>query len=111
MRGVKGTRRGYPDHSEVLRFVLYLLYAGARGFARVELASPIQNAGCVTRFMHELSIAMSIVETAREEAERRGAQVTAVHLRRGALSGVVKEALFFSCEMACKDTPPAGSRS
>jgi hydrogenase nickel incorporation protein HypA/HybF len=45
--------------------------------------------------MHELSISMSIVETAREEAERRGAQVTAVHLRRGALSGVVKDALFF----------------
>jgi hypothetical protein len=41
MRGVKGTRRGYPIHSEVQRFVLYLLYAGPRGFARVELASPI----------------------------------------------------------------------
>jgi Zn finger protein HypA/HybF involved in hydrogenase expression len=45
--------------------------------------------------MHELSIAMSMVETAREEAERRGVQVTAVHLRLGALSGVVKDALFF----------------
>jgi hydrogenase nickel incorporation protein HypA/HybF len=61
--------------------------------------------------MHELSVAMSIVATAREQAERRGVQVTAVHLRLGALSGVVKDALFFSCEMACKDTPLAGSRS
>ena len=95
MRGVKGTRRGYPVHSDVQRFVLYLLYAGARGFARVELASSIQNAGCVTRSKHERSIAMSIVETAREEAERRGAQATAVHLRAGALSGVVEDALFF----------------
>jgi len=45
--------------------------------------------------MHERSIAMSIIETVREEAERRGVQVTAVHLRLGALSGVVKDALFF----------------
>jgi len=60
--------------------------------------------------MHELSIAMSIVETAQEEAERRGVRVTAVHLRLGALSGVVKDALFFSYEMACQDTPLAGSR-
>jgi hypothetical protein len=111
MRGVKGTRGGYPDHSDVQRFVLYLLYAGARGFARVGLASPTWNAGCVTRPMHELSIVMSIVEKAREDAERRGVQVPAGHLRAGALSGVVKDALFFFCEMACQDTPLAGSRS
>ena len=43
--------------------------------------------------MHELSIAMSIVEMAQEEALQRGVQVNAVHLRLGALSGVVKEAL------------------
>ena len=35
--------------------------------------------------MHELSIAMSIVEMAEEEAERRGVQVNAVHLKLGAL--------------------------
>jgi len=60
--------------------------------------------------MHELSIAMSIVDAAREEAQRRGVQVTAVHLRLGALSGVVKEALLFSYEMACQDTPLEGSQ-
>jgi hydrogenase nickel incorporation protein HypA/HybF len=61
--------------------------------------------------MHELSIAMSIVVMAQEEAERRGdVQVTAVHLKVGALSGVVKEALFSSYEMACEDTPLQGSR-
>jgi len=60
--------------------------------------------------MHELSIAMSIVDTALEEAERRGVQVIAVHLRLGALSGVVKDALLFSYEMACQDTPLQGSR-
>lgn len=60
--------------------------------------------------MHELSIAMGIVDTALEEAERRGVQVSAVHLRLGALAGVVKDALFFSYEMACQDTALAGSR-
>ena len=43
--------------------------------------------------MHELSIAMSIAETAYEEAKQRGnVRVQAVHLRLGLLSGVVKEA-------------------
>jgi hydrogenase nickel incorporation protein HypA/HybF len=61
--------------------------------------------------MHELSIAMSIVEMAQEEAERRGdVQVTAVYLKLGALSGIVKEALLSSYEMACDDTPLQGSR-
>ena len=61
--------------------------------------------------MHELSIAMSIVEMAEDEAEQRGgAQITAVHLRLGALSGVVKEALLSSYDMACEDTALTGSR-
>jgi len=60
--------------------------------------------------MHELSIAMSIVELAEEEAERRGVQIIAVHLKLGALSGVVKEALFSCYEMACENTPLQGSR-
>ena len=60
--------------------------------------------------MHELSIAMSIVEMAQEEALHRGVQVNAVHLKLGALSGVVKEALLSSYEMACDDTPLRGSR-
>jgi len=60
--------------------------------------------------MHELSIAMSIVELAQEEMQQRGAQVSAVHLKLGALSGVVKEALLSSYEMACDDTPLQGSR-
>lgn len=60
--------------------------------------------------MHELSIAMSIVEMAQEEAERRGVKVDAVHLELGQLSGVVAEALLFSYEMACSGTPLEGSR-
>jgi len=60
--------------------------------------------------MHELSIAMGVVEAATEEAQRLGVQVRAVHLRLGALSGVVKDALLFSYEVACEDTPLAGSK-
>ena len=60
--------------------------------------------------MHELSIAMSIVDAAVEEAQRRGVQVSAVHLRLGALSGVVKDALLFSYEVACQDTSLQGSQ-
>lgn len=61
--------------------------------------------------MHELSIAMSIVEMAEEEAASRGsARVHAVHLRLGPLSGVVKEALLSSFEMACAASPLEGSQ-
>lgn len=59
--------------------------------------------------MHELSIAISIVELAQEEAEKRGVQIEAVHLKLGALSGVVKEALLSCYEMACDNTPLRGS--
>lgn len=60
--------------------------------------------------MHELSIAMGIVDAALEEAKQRRVSVSAVHLRLGALSGVVQDALLFSYEVACQDTPLEGSR-
>lgn len=60
--------------------------------------------------MHELSIAMGIVDAALDESKRRDVEVSAVHLRLGALSGVVKDALLFSYEVACKDTPLEGSQ-
>jgi hydrogenase nickel incorporation protein HypA/HybF len=61
--------------------------------------------------MHELSIALSIVDAATEEAARcGGAHVNAVHLKLGPLSGVVKDALLFSYRIACEGTPLAGSR-
>lgn len=56
--------------------------------------------------MHELSIALSIVEAAEEEVQRQGGgEVCTVHLRLGPLSGVVREALQFSWELACAGTP------
>ncbi len=54
--------------------------------------------------MHELSIAMSIVEMAEEEAQLRNVKVSAVHLKLGKLSGVVKDALLSSYGMACDGT-------
>jgi hydrogenase nickel incorporation protein HypA/HybF len=51
--------------------------------------------------MHELSIALSIVDMAAEEAERQGGgRVVAVHLKLGPLSGVVKTALQSAYELA-----------
>jgi hydrogenase nickel incorporation protein HypA/HybF len=59
--------------------------------------------------MHELSIAMSIVEAAEEEARNRSVHVNAVHLKLGHLSGVVKDALLFSYDVACQGTAVEGS--
>lgn len=60
--------------------------------------------------MHELSIAMSMIEMATEESVKRGgAQILAVHLRLGPLSGVVSDALRFSWDVACADTSIAGA--
>src|SRR5262245_39076437 len=68
--------------------------------------------------MHELSIAMSLLDVAAEEAERQGGgRVLAIHLKLGPLSGVVKEALlsafelaregsdFSDCQLIVKDVP------
>ncbi len=53
---------------------------------------------------------MSMIEMAAEEAERRGGvQVHAIHLKLGQLSGVVKDALIFSYEVACEGTLLEGS--
>jgi hydrogenase nickel incorporation protein HypA/HybF len=64
--------------------------------------------------VHELSIAMSLVEAACEKVEQLGAagevRVEALHLRLGALSGVVREALEFSFDLAAEGTAIAGAR-
>ena len=51
--------------------------------------------------MHELSIAMSLLDAADEEAGRHaGARVTALHVRLGPFSGVLGEALRSAFELA-----------
>jgi hydrogenase nickel incorporation protein HypA/HybF len=55
--------------------------------------------------MHELSIAEGIVDIVAEASHKQGdARITAVHLRLGALAGVVEEALRFSFEVAAAGT-------
>jgi hydrogenase nickel incorporation protein HypA/HybF len=60
--------------------------------------------------MHELSIALSLIDMASEEAARLGVRVEVLNLKLGALSGVVKEALLFSFDLAAEGTPVAGAR-
>jgi len=50
------------------------------------------------------------VEGITEELQSRGdPKLTAVHLRIGEMSGVVREALLFAYEQACSGTPLEGS--
>ena len=61
--------------------------------------------------MHELSIALSLLEGVTATANQRGFdRVSAVHVRVGALSGIVPDALSFSWELAAEHTVAAGSR-
>jgi hydrogenase nickel incorporation protein HypA/HybF len=61
--------------------------------------------------MHELSIALSLIDRVLEESRaREDARVEAVFLRVGPLSGVDIEALRFAFELACEDARIAGCR-
>jgi hydrogenase nickel incorporation protein HypA/HybF len=61
--------------------------------------------------MHELSIALSMIEQIEEEAAKRGgATVEAVFVRIGVLSGVDVQALRFAYELAREGTDLAASR-
>jgi hydrogenase nickel incorporation protein HypA/HybF len=54
--------------------------------------------------MHELSIALSVLEVVEEEAERRGVTVSAVRLKLGPLAGVIKDALISAFDLAREGT-------
>lgn len=54
--------------------------------------------------MHELSVALSILEIAAEEAERHSGRVRAVHLKLGPLAGVIPEALTSAYALAREGT-------
>lgn len=59
--------------------------------------------------MHELAIAMRVVETLTEDLAGEPGEVTSVRLRVGMRSGVVPDALRFVWEAACFDTRLVGS--
>ena len=55
--------------------------------------------------MHELSIALSILDGVEEEMERHGnARLEVIHLKLGPLAGVVKTALLSAFELASEQT-------
>lgn len=61
--------------------------------------------------VHEMSVALSLVEAACEKASALGGvKVTSLHVRVGALSGVVKDALLFAFDVVAEGTPLSGSR-
>jgi hydrogenase nickel incorporation protein HypA/HybF len=61
--------------------------------------------------MHELSVALSMIEQIEEEAGKHGGgHVETVHLRIGVISGIDPQALRFAYELACEGTTLAGSR-
>ena len=61
--------------------------------------------------MHELSIAVSLVEVACEKAEELSpARVEALHVQVGRLSGVVPDALYFSFDVAARGTVLEGAK-
>ncbi len=60
--------------------------------------------------MHEMSIAMSIVEAVADRARQEGcARVTGIELVVGRLSGVVAESLRFCFDAASRSTPVEGA--
>jgi hydrogenase nickel incorporation protein HypA/HybF len=60
--------------------------------------------------VHELSIALSLIEAAEEEAARHSGRVQAIHLKLGPLSGVIKDALVPAFEMAAAESTLANVR-
>ena len=60
--------------------------------------------------MHEMSLAINIVELVSEKAQAAGAQkITVIELEVGRLSGLMVEALAFCFEAAARNTPAEGA--
>jgi len=61
--------------------------------------------------MHELSIAVGLVDAICEELPKLGdVHIRSVHVTVGALSGVAPEALLFAFDVATSESPIAGAR-
>ncbi|MET7385878.1 hydrogenase maturation nickel metallochaperone HypA [Streptomyces sp. NPDC005529] len=60
--------------------------------------------------MHELSIAVAVVEQVEEAVRHQGRAVASLTLRIGELAGVVPEALDFAFALATEGTSLAGAR-
>lgn len=61
--------------------------------------------------MHEITVALSLVERIEAAAQAEGAhRVISVRVRVGALSGIVRDALSFAWDVATAETIAQGSR-
>lgn len=61
--------------------------------------------------MHEMSVAASILDIAREELKKHGlSTLTCVRICHGPLSNIVPDSLHFCFEALTVDTPFAGAR-
>jgi hydrogenase nickel incorporation protein HypA/HybF len=61
--------------------------------------------------LHEITVALSLLESIESTAAEQGIErVNAVHVRVGALSGIVRDALLFSWDVATASTIAEGSR-
>lgn len=60
--------------------------------------------------MHELSIALSMIDAVLEAREQHAGTVEAIHVRLGPLSGVDRAALEFVYEVAREGTPLAAAK-
>lgn len=60
--------------------------------------------------MHELSVALSLIEAVEEEASQHDGRVQAIHLKLGRLSGIAREALLSAFNMASADTIIEGAQ-
>jgi hydrogenase nickel incorporation protein HypA/HybF len=61
--------------------------------------------------MHELSIALNLVEIAEAAAREAGVKhIEAVHLQLGMFSGIVRDSLLLAYELATEDSLLKGSR-
>jgi hydrogenase nickel incorporation protein HypA/HybF len=61
--------------------------------------------------VHELSVALSLIDLAVEQAgDVGGGRIEVVHLRLGRLAGVARDALAFSFDLASRGTPLEGAR-
>lgn len=60
--------------------------------------------------MHEIAVALSLLEGVESTAREQGiGSVRVVHVRVGALSGIVRDALRFSWDVVTAETIAAGS--
>ncbi len=60
--------------------------------------------------MHELSVALNMIDLAIREVPQCQARIVAIHVKVGPLSGVVPDALKSAFELARTDTPLADCR-